>query len=82
MNLNNGSIELRISLQGLMSVESGCLKRGSTEQRIRYAERTLYTVYVKEKMALVQSKRSVAHIYLIVASRTMVFDLSGNLSSP
>ena len=30
------------------------------------------------KMALVQSKRSVAYIYLIVASRTMVFDLSGN----
>ena len=26
-SLNNGSEELRISLQGLMSLESGCLKR-------------------------------------------------------
>ena len=40
-----------------------------------------HRIYVKEKMALVQSRRSVAYIYLIVASRTMVFDLSGNLSS-
>ena len=41
-----------------------------------------HCIYVEEKMALVQSKRSVAYTYLIVASRTMVFDLSGNLSSP
>ena len=40
-----------------------------------------HCIYAEEKMALVQSKRSVAYIYLIVASRTMVFDLSGNLSS-
>ena len=37
---------------------------------------------LKKRWHLVQSKRSVAYIYLTVASRTMVFDLSGNLSSP
>ena len=41
-SLNKGSGETENSLQGLMSLGSRCLKRGSTEQRIRYAERTLY----------------------------------------
>ena len=55
--LNKGSVELRNSLQGLMSpgkcvlINEGPLNRGSAMQR-------RHCTYVKEKMALVESKRS------------------------
>ena len=64
-----------------MSLENGCLKtkRGSIGRMIRYVESILY-VYVKEKMALVQSKRSAAYIYFILAPRIIKFGISGNHS--